>query len=84
MLFRYDLTAAFEGVLPGEHGLIGFLSGIPFGQFGGSHVAVGDVMPITGGGFLIRGMSLLPATDHPFVHPSTAPEKGLRDVNERG
>lgn len=61
LFFRDDLTAAFKGVLPGQHRLTGCLSGVPLGQFGGSHVAVGDVMPINGG-WILNPRSVLVAS----------------------
>ncbi|EJM15709.1 hypothetical protein PMI22_04168 [Pseudomonas sp. GM21] len=48
-LFRRNLKTIFKSLLPGEHGVVSALPGIAFGQFGGRHEAVGDVMTVTGG-----------------------------------
>jgi hypothetical protein len=71
--FCQDLTTALEGILPGEHGVVGVLSGFPLGQFGGRHEAVSDVMSVAGrrvlnpGDFLVasHGSSLRSYVDSP-------------------
>ena len=46
--FGGDLTTELEGLLPGEHGVVSVLSGVPLGQFGGRHEAVSDVVSVAG------------------------------------
>jgi len=45
-LFRRYLAAALKGLLPSQHGVVSVLPGFALGQFGGRHVAPGDVMTV--------------------------------------